>query len=846
MAAALAIAGPAKAASSYVWIEAEQPIATNFPANPFAPANDTERAQLSGGAWIGASGPRKSPLFAVYDVDVPADGEYRLYARKFWKHGPYRVNFNDGPWTNIGADVALLDSAELRPNIVANWTSAGSFTLKAGRNRFRVESRTNDGAIAFDCFLLTTGPFRARGLARPDERLTSSTPGWFAWDPLADPPDSPIDLRAMNERKAGDGGWILAREGKFFHEKTGQPIRFWGINCGPDIVRLDERDLDSLAAMLARRGVNWARLHGPIFVPEGRDAGRVDEPQLRRTLRAVQILKSHGMYTTLSIYFPTWLKLDETNGWPDYRGKPATALLFFDAKLQSMYREWWRAVLTTAEPSTGICLKDEPAVLSLEMQNEDSLFFWTFQPRKTIPASTSSIIEKRFSNWLAARHGGFGKAVARWNADERVDGDDFDHGVAGVMAAGELEAHRTSTRAKDTARFLFEVERDFYQSTRAFLRDELGAKSLVSGSNWTTASDTYLTPLERAANLTGDFIDRHGYYNALHEGERAGYQISIGDSFSSRSALRFDPDRPGGKANAWNPILDTSYNDRPTMVSEIGWLEPNRFRAESPLLCAALGAQQDTDALGFFAATGPGWEATISKFSALSPVELAQWPAAAMVYRLGLVDEAPITSDSRARLDDLLDLGGLKGVDSRTKLAGRTHVDIGTETSARSDSPAATVNPIRSVTGQCSLDSARGVFVVDSPRANALVGFLSNADPHAFSTLTIRSSMEYGAIAVVPLDGQPIASSKRLLVQAMSEQQNSGFRASGDSVRKIEAVGRPPILVREIAGTITFTDGSRWRAQPLEQNGEAMGNPSPSSSTLELAPAVVAYVLTRE
>jgi hypothetical protein len=848
--ACAALAGTsAQAADVYRWIEAEKPILTNFPTNPFAPANDAERSLLSGGAWIGASGPRTSPLYAVYDVEVPEAGEFRFYARKFWKHGPYRVQFNEGPWLPVGADIALLDEAELRTHIVANWTNAGTVQLEAGRNRFRIESTANDGPIAFDCFLITNGPFAARGLAKPDERLTSNESGWFAWDPPADAANSPIDLRSLNEKVAGENGRILARGGRFVHETTGKPVRFWGINCGPDIMRLDERDLDRLAAMLASRGVNLVRLHGPVFVTDGKDAGKLDARQLARTLRAVQLFKRHGIYSTLSIYFPSWLKLDAKNGWPDYHGNTPFALLFFDDKFQAMYRGWWRAVLTTPEAITGVQLKDEPAVLSLEIQNEDSLFFWTFQPRKTIPTSVSEQIERRFGDWLTQRYGSIDKATARWTTKDKIDGDDFPAGRVGLMEAGRIESMRADPRAKDTTRFLFEVERDFYASTRDYLRDELGAKALVSATNWTTASDFYLTPIERAANLAGDFVDRHAYYHGLHEGERADYRISVGDTFSNRSALRFDPEKPGGKPSDWNPILDTSYDEHPSMVSELDWLEPNRFRAEAPLFCAALAAQQDIDALAFFAATGPTWEPSISKFSTLSPVSLGQWPAAAMIYRLGLVDESPITADVRLNLDELLDLGSRSGISSREKFGGRTRLTISDAPTSRPsaiNAPSARQSDERgSLKSGTNLNSELGVFTVNAPKAKVVAGFLGK-QPSGFTLgdISIASSMEYGAIAIVPLDQQPIESSKRLLVQVMSEQHNAGFKANGENVLKIESVGTSPILVRDFTGTITFVNGSMWIAQPLDQSGQPLGDPLPRSATLELKPKIAYYVLT--
>jgi hypothetical protein len=837
---------------TYQWIEAEQPLATNLSTrgNPFAPQNDAERAMLSGGAWIGASGPRRASYFAVYDVDVPKAGEYRLYARKFWKHGPYRVSFNNGPWTTIGDDVALLDTVELRPLVCANWTAAGSFMLEAGKNRFRIESTSNDGAIAFDCFLLTDGPFVARGLVKPDERLRSTEPGWFAWDPGADAAHSPIDLRHLNEPYAGSEGRIIARDGRFVHEKSQKPVRFWGVNFGPDIVRLGETELNNLAAMLARRGVNHVRLHGPIYVQNGPDAGKLDDKQIDNTLRAVQILKSHGIYSTLSIYFPLWLSLDEAGGWKGYKNQTPFALLFFDARFQEMYRGWWRELLTRKDPKTGIALKDEPAVLSLEMLNEDSLFFWTFQPRKTIPEPVAEQIESSFARWLVQRYGSLEQARRPWTK-EIFEGDQTAQGRVGICPLWRL-ANVRDARSKDTVAFLYETQRNFYEQTRDYLRKDLGSISLISASNWMTANDDLFGPLEKASYLTGDFIDRHAYYAGVHAGDRAGHAIATGDSFNDRSALRFEQEKPGeGGNNSWNPSADTSYNDKPTMVSEIDWLEPNRFRTEAAWLCAAYGTQQDLDAVTFFAVASPTWQPTLQKFSVMTPVSLGQFPATAMIYRLGLVDEGPLLTDGALNLKDLLELqGGIKGIDSKAAFVGRRRVTLHDGPTSRPSLDLSAYRDdangiVRSASGQVTIDSKRGLLTINAPRVRAAVGFL-NGQPVTLQNLTIHSAMPYGAIAVVSLDGLPIEQSSRLLVQAMSEQRNAGWKTTGSPKKTIEAFGTAPIVVRDIQGTIAFAADSSWTTQLIAANGEVRSERKTAGPTVELQSDVCYYVLTRQ
>ncbi len=59
--------------------------------------------------------------------------------------------------------------------------------------------------------------------------------GWFAFDPKPDPysATSAIDLRSLNEKQAGDGGFIGVKGSRFVHTKTGEPVRFWAVNGPP-------------------------------------------------------------------------------------------------------------------------------------------------------------------------------------------------------------------------------------------------------------------------------------------------------------------------------------------------------------------------------------------------------------------------------------------------------------------------------------------------------------------------------------------------------------------------------------------------------------------------------------
>ena len=319
VAAPVAVPVVTSGAPEWVWWEAEAARNSNFPANPFDPATPKATAALSAGKWIGAEH-LKQPLFAEYDVVVRKSGSYDFYARKFWRHGPFRWRFDGEDWRRSGPDLALLDDVSLAKFVNANWVRLGAVKLTAGRHVFRVEVEAGANAVAFDCFLLIDGPFVPRGKLKPGEKSGTAPPGWFAFEPDADPfAASPLDLRWLNERTAGEGGFIQAKGDSFVHEKTGRPIRLWGVDIDPDVLQQDAVGLDRFARRLAKSGVNLVRVHEPFWRDD--DLGRVDDAKLNSLQRFVAALKRQGIYLSLSTYYPAWLRPNGQPGFEGYDGR---------------------------------------------------------------------------------------------------------------------------------------------------------------------------------------------------------------------------------------------------------------------------------------------------------------------------------------------------------------------------------------------------------------------------------------------------------------------------------------------------------------------------------------------
>ncbi len=871
-------------APPYVWWEGEAAIATNFPGqSAFSPATLPEtRHLLSGGDWLSSSGRRGAEdLFATYRVVVPAAGEYQLWTRKFWKHGPFRWRFGQGDWRTCGPDVALADDTYLRVHLGANWVHLGQTRLPKGEQTFelRLLAREGEEAVAaFDAFLLIQGPFMPNGQLKPGERSDKADPGFFPFEPPLDPfgSQAPLDLRSMNEAVAGEKGFVR-REGDRLLLGDGRPVRFWGVNVGPNNIAQDRASIDYLARRLAKLGVNLVRCHGALFDPRSPD--RADARALDRVFYLVAALKRQGIYTALSYYFPLWLDVRPEHGIGGFEtidNKKPFALIFFDPRLQSFHRAWTRALLTAPNPHTGRPLAQEPAVAMVEAVNEDSLFFWTFT-KQNVPALHWQRLEGMFGDWLKRRFGSLDKALASWPR-ERLPVDDPAAGRVGLYEAYHMTAaglrHGSPDKPKrvgEQVRFLTGLQRGFYEQTKRLIREELKSGSLVVASNWTVSDAATLDALERYTYTAGDVIDRHGYFGGKHAGDGASYSVRVGHTFESRAAVSVPEELP---------LQSFQVAGYPQVISEVGWTNPNRTRADATFLGAAYGALQGLDGITWFA-VGSNFlrDGSMSKFPVSSPTVAGTFPAAALLYRRGDVREAGEVLRQALDLEELFAMKGsgasataldalrardvpptaqptgrIDGFDPLSFYVGRVARAFGErpDRSRQANLPAFIDRQrrvVRSQTGELAWDYGTGVVRLDTPKSQGAAGFLSRAGRIDLGSLALDCKNDYASLLVVSLDDRPLIESRKLLIQAMTEEQPYGFTVQGN---RIASLGGAPLGVRRIQATVTLksTGPSQPRVVALDENGYAARkglrtHVSGGLLTVELAPDAIYHVVSR-
>ena len=273
-------------------------------------------------------------------------------------------------------------------------------------------------------------------------------------------------------------------------------------------------------------------------------------------------MKAEGIYSHFSIYFPLWLKPKPGTPWlKGYDGqKTPFAALFFNKDFQKHYQEWWKALILTPNPSSGTRLVDDPSVAGLEIINEDSYLFWTFNA-EAIPDPQLRLLETQFGDWLKQKYGSIDLALRAWGG-LTINRDHAAEGRMGFRPLWNMFSEKTS-RDKDAARFLVESQRGFYRDTYRFLRG-LGFKGVITASNWITASPEVLGPLEKFSYTVVDFIDRHGYFGCHSRGEASEWSVRDGHTYADAApcvSIARSPASPGlSPILPWTPA--TTANRR--------------------------------------------------------------------------------------------------------------------------------------------------------------------------------------------------------------------------------------------------------------------------------------------
>ncbi|MBI5725890.1 MAG: hypothetical protein HZA50_18160 [Planctomycetes bacterium] len=816
---------------AYVWWEGEAAKAKSENMSD-GHVFDSANPKLSGGKSIG--GTSQEGTFLEYEVDVPAEGNYTFYVRKFWHHGPFKWKFNSDEFKNVDR-FPLLDSVSLRTHCI-NWICAGKVKLPAGKSTLRIEAIPSKdgkyGAFVFDCFVLTNKSFIPSGLVKPGQKLGLADAGKWAFEPDFDEfnKPSPIDLRPLNEKIAGESGYMKMTPDGDFVLGSGKPVRLWCANTSVQTAPGTD-DLEYHAKHLAKRGINMVRHHGDLNPPKDQPFSKPNEEDITAAQKLVAVMKKEGIYVT---YSPYWAIREVGPNW-GLKGHPSGApwgMLFWDEDLQKAYKGWVKELLTRPNPfeSNKTPLAKDPALAIFQIQNEDSLFFHT---AKTITKNAEEYarLQAIFDKWLTEKNLGSCK-----------------------LSFNFWETPNAGQPLKNSMHFLAELMHKWNADLQKFLRDECGYKGMVNAGNWRTADQVRLLDLERYSYTANEVIGVNRYTGCVHVNpspkDRSGYAIDPGDCFTSFSCL-LNPRKIPTNAKQ---VASQTY-----IISESCWVPPTEYQSEGPFLVAAYSSLNGMDGYYWFATGVPGYSANLGKWVMADPCQMGSWPAAALMFRKGFLKKGePAVHEERALadmfdlktpviaedegFDSLRDTGNVSkecaiqgGVNPLAYLVGPVEVKYGGDPAKSTavdfakyiDDSAKTV---KSITGEIELNHDKGLCTVNAPKAQGVTGFIGKIKNVKLADVEVESGNEYATVLVVPLDDKPIKTSAVLLVQITTVCRPYGFKTSPSDFKgrggkdsfsgfKIDSTGAAPWNVANTDVTVSVANAGIKKATLLDING---------------------------
>ena len=336
--------------------------------------------------------------------------------------------------------------------------------------------------------------------------------------------------------------------------------------------------------------------------------------------------------------------------------------------------------------------------------------------------------------------------------------------------------------------------------------------------------------MERWTYTAGDIISENRYCGV------SGGRIRPGQTFTNRPVVLDPASFPG----AAKQVLG-----HPFVLTDTAWQDPGRYQTEGPFLASVYCSLTGVDT---FIWSGSG-----------GPVP-RMWPANALAFRRGYVEAAktavvheeralqdmwarkvPIVSETGAYETDrdpsefALASPIKRQVDPLAYLVGPVEVNYGGDPAK---SRVIDLSPyldrdagvVRSVTGQIAMNYKAGVCTVNAPRYQGVAGFLkAGGGRFDLGDVSITSTNEYAAVSVVPMDGEPLATSRRVLVQVGTVARPTGWRVepAGDRSAggsRIVATGGPPMRVANTEVSLTVADPNLTQAVLLDAAGyEAKG-----------------------
>ena len=346
-----------------------------------------------------------------------------------------------------------------------------------------------------------------------------------------------LDFSHLLDAPAGKHGFVQVKDGHLAFE-DGKRVRFLGFNIAARSNTPDHATAEKLAARFASLGVNVIRLHAadaPIgdeprswsscreapLLDYEKGTSRLFNPEgLDRFDYLIAQLKARGIYLHIDLIVAR--PFLEGDGL-DYPGSVPSCMKrypMYNPRLIELQKEYTRELLCHVNPYTGLALKDDPAVMTVQINNEESAIkgnSGSDQGENMRPYREE--VGRRFGDFLLRKYGSREALREAWTLEGICSlGDDEDPAAGTVRGIeggfyqsvgepmGSWDAAEGPARYADWMEFGIRQNRSFYQEYMDYLRS-LGVKVSIVTSNLVAGA------ADACGHAGGDVIENNSYFN---------------------------------------------------------------------------------------------------------------------------------------------------------------------------------------------------------------------------------------------------------------------------------------------------------------------------------------------
>lgn len=644
-------------------------------------------------------------------------------------------------------------------------------------------------------------------------------------------PGSALDVSGHIEPgPAGKYGRVLASPNGnlVFSEKPAAPIRFSGFDMVTTHVmgsfkgeteEETKANIREFVGLVKRQGYNVIRaLCLDTYLMSGSEEDGVVNPVLLDRIDYLfATMKQEGVYIYADVvgygqYFKgSWeekvvrwnMKAEVLMGHPDTRAnwKAGVAML-----------------LNHVNPYTKTSLRDEPALVCINLYNEQELGL------NSLGKKATALVTEKWHEWLKKRY-----ATAR---DLAVAWEDMD--LLKIKSMDEVplpkSPYECDAAGNEYGNFLFNAMQETHAWYRSVL-DEIGYKGLYS---WNDASLTYRDGYIRGLSPA---LSMHNYY--CHP--QGGNNFSVGARVAQESSI-------AKLASYYRSLSWSRVWDKPFLITEHGHCFWNQYEREAGLLFGAYTALQNYESV--MVHENPVWLKVTSPMGAFtvgkSPIGRANEFIASRLYSRGDVTASPHRVEVRVDMDYLRKNFNRPCDGAKTRLAlvtgfGTRYLYEGAAVPSREPDlvlspesatttsgndwsvnanetagggvfslagvvetlrkkgilPAGNVTNVeegifQSDTGQIKLETKEKRLTVITPRTEGVT--LEAGQGGKLPVLEVISTTVPAAVTLTSVDGKPLAESRRMVLVYTTECANSGMVLSEDRVTMIKQGAFPPLL----------------------------------------------------